>query len=56
MAKQQSSQMNATDPAYIAVISMAIHEMTNEAHVKESGIITIQRKNTCWNSKLNSCK
>lgn len=50
--QQQSPQMNVAEPAYIAVISMAIHEMTNEAHVTESGIITIRHKETCWNSKL----
>lgn len=48
MAKQNSK----TDKEIVmAVIAMSLHQMRNEAHDIESGVITIKPKQTAWNSK-----
>lgn len=41
------------DKNIFAAIAMALYEYQgNNVHDKESGIITIQRRNTLWNAKF----
>lgn len=41
------------DKNILAAIAMALYEYQgNNVHDKESGIITIQRRNTLWNAKF----
>ncbi len=55
MAKDGYQKRGISKETYMAVIAMALSEYAQDVHDLESGIITIKKKNTTWNTpKFNN--
>lgn len=51
MAKQGTETQGIEYDNYVAAISLALHEYMGNTHDIESGVITIKRHDSAWNSK-----